>query len=344
LEFNPFGPTRAELDPLLKEYSISDVLKNTRGKRSVVAFGESGSGRTAAALLLAFYCEDPPTSPREGDAFPVYWPMLRETSCEIDPYTCVVSATEAAAQSVLEYVACRPDGFLDLDEPGRYGVTRLLSVWSGSRDQLETELRRVGPSSEAKERLIREITTLYQPASYGLDTGRIPDLLANALPTGFGSMYLILDLHSSPSSYSSSTLAESLRPLLHLAVPLAIKGVYLKFFLPKNLRSQLNLRAACEMVLLEWGEEDLANMLDKRIQAAGGNDMMDLCLPDVAREPVPDLRLVQAADGSPRRLVILGNELLEKAAQQASEEEWRLSAELVDSILGPPSKPGEQGE
>jgi hypothetical protein len=186
--------------------------------------------------------------------------------------------------------------------------------------------------------LVREVTALYQAASHGSDTGRIPDLLANALPTGFRSMYLILDLHSSPSSYSKPALATSLHPLLHLAVPLAIRGVYLKLLLPEELRSHIVGPATCEMVSLQWTDDNLADMLETRIKAAGGNDMLELCGPSVAKDPGP--QLIQAARGSPGRLVQLGNELLHQAAHRMSKDP-RLSAELIDGVLGPLSNPDE---
>jgi hypothetical protein len=344
LAFNPFGPEAAELDPRLRTYEVSTVFEHIRGKRPVLAFGKAGSGKTAAALLLAFYCEDPPRAPREAGAFPVYCalPTVASLSGAQDHH--LLTVTHATAQAVARYLAHCPEDFLELPESRKHGTARLLSVWAGSRELLEGRLRHAGPAWGTSSLLVREVTAMYQEVSYDQEVscekclGSFPALLADALPCRFECMYLVLDLSTIPTKPRiMAEKARSLRQLLDLTIPLAARGVYLKLFLPDVLRPHLGDLSAYEVVTLTWSPDNLADMLDVRIRAATGSSLAALCGSDVPTEPSPDVRLVKAANGSPRQLVRLGNELLKTLAQRAPEEPT-LSAEEIDNVLGPLDK------
>jgi hypothetical protein len=340
LAFNPFGPEAAELDPRLRTYEVSTVFEHIRGKRPVLVFGKAGFGKTAVALLLAFYCEDPPSAPREAGAFPVYCALPTVVSLSAAQDRHLLTVTHATAQAVARYLTHCPEDFLELPEARKHGTAHLLSLWAGSRELLEARLRLAGPAWGTSSLLMREVTAMYQDVSYDQEVscdkclGNFPDLLADALPRRFECMYLVLDLSTIPTKPRIMTeKARSLQRLLDLTIPMAARGVYLKLFLPDVLCPHLGDLSAHEVVTLTWSPDNLAKMLDVRIRAATGVSLEALCGPDVSREPNLDVRLVHAANGSPRRLVRLGNELLRKHVQLAPEQPV-FSAKEIDSVVG----------
>lgn len=330
-KFNPFGPEMAELDPRLWQYRVDAVLSQARGKKPTLVFGSPGSGKTATALLLAYDCEDPPASPREAGAFPVCH-SLESLGSNFRLYATTI--VDATAQALARYLTRRADGFLDLAMPRKYGVARLLSLWAGSREHLEAELQRVGPAQGTFERLVHVITAMYYPVSYERYLDDLANVLSSALPAGFDSLYLLLDLPAtSTKPRLKEMVAENLRPLMDLAVPMATRGVYLKLFLPDTLRLYLDNLTIYKVVSLTWDQDNLAHMLEYRLQAAGGNSLTAVCGPGVPADPSPDRRLVQAAAGSPRQLVRLGNELLRTHVEHAPDD-LLLSVQAIDDVLG----------
>ena len=334
LEFNPFRPESAELDPRLKSYyRRGDVFKRVGGQRPTVVFGEAGFGKTAAALLLAYDCEDPALRPREQGALPVYW---SSPSLNTDNDSFLMKAACFTAQAVMRYLAHRPDGFLMLSRPRKYGVARLLSACVASPEQLENELRQAGNVWGTPEHLINEVVALYQEVALEQCLSNPPDLLADALPEGFDAIYFILDLPPTAIRHSEEAIMKNLHYLFDFTVPLAVRGVYLKLFLPKKLQSFLDTPSICDAVVLTWELGDLEKMIDSRISAASlgkESSLTALCGPDVPQEPSLGQRLAQAANGSPRRLLRLGNELIVTHVQRATQDP-KLSTEDIESVLG----------
>ncbi|MBN1954664.1 MAG: hypothetical protein JW900_06390 [Anaerolineae bacterium] len=123
------------------------------------------------------------------------------------------------------------------------------------------------------------------------------------------------------------------RALLDMATSLAGRGIYLKLFLPAAVRADVSgTHLADQAAQLAWSDEDLAHMLQARLAAAGIEDMTRLCAPDASSDLAA--RLIQAAAGSPRRLVRLGNRLLEAQARHAPRSPG-FSAAVIDRVLGP---------
>ncbi len=341
LAFNPFSPDSAELDPRLRDYYIrSDIFRHIGGRRPTLVFGEAGSGKTAAALLLASDCQDPPESPREEGSFPVHGALPLQVSRDPAQQVYLSAVVYETARSVTRYLAHFPEGFGRLPEPRRYGIARLLSIWTDSPELLEARLRHSAPSWGTSSLLVREIVAMHQPISYEREIacrenpGGVPDLLSEALPGGFQCAYLILD--SSIVSGAPWAVARSLQHLLDLTIPLAAGGIYLKLFLPTALRPYMRDLLGCRMVTLTWPLGALKDMINDRVEAASlmkGVTLNYLCDPSVPTEPSLARRLARAADGSPRRLLRLGNEILVRHARRAPDEP-KLSVQDVDSVLG----------
>jgi hypothetical protein len=329
LNFNPFGPEAAELDPRLKDYGVEAVFERARGRRPVVVFGPPGSGKTAAALLLDWYCKYP-DPPREAGAFPVYYVPPTDVPRDAARRAHLAAAVQTTADAMMRYLARWREGFLKLPPPGKQSVARLLSLCACSDKHLEAGLQRVGPEWGTSRRLIREVTALYQEVSHeGMTEQEYLDLLAGAKPDGFEYLYLLADLPSAMVGPRAPATAHSLRPLLDLIVPLAARGVYLKLFLPDVLRRYLDDLTAYEVMSLTWSADDLTKMLEARFRRAGGDGLGALCVPP---DPDIDRQLAKAAGGSPRQLVRVGNALLKEHVRRTSGEPG-LSVEWVVSFL-----------
>jgi hypothetical protein len=164
----------------------------------------------------------------------------------------------------------------------------------------------------------------------------LPDLLAKAHPAGFECVYLILDLTGIPARPRTlERQARDIQQLIDMTVLLATRGVYLKLFLPEDLRPYLGDLSAFEVSSLTWSLDNLLSMLQSRIGAAHKSygTLRDLC-DNVPVTPDLDEWLGCAAGGSPRRLVHLGNELL-KAHAHRHPDHPRLLADELDLVLGP---------
>ena len=137
LDFNPFGSESAELDPRLPEYAALDQVDQVCGRKRVIMLGESGSGLTATAMLLMHQCDNPPESPVEAGVFPVYLPVFQlkndrgQISCDF-----LRSIAHALARTLLQFVAVRPYGWLELPIEKRDHLGALLLTSFGSRDSL----------------------------------------------------------------------------------------------------------------------------------------------------------------------------------------------------------------
>lgn len=408
LAFNPFGPEEAELDPCLSKYWVDTFSEKTQGRRATLVLGKPGSGQTAAAMLLAYRCTYPPSSPYESGAFPVYWnPFDRASGLVFRSLE--EGLIKAAAATLARYLAEYPAHFASLQKGRKHRIARLLTFWAGSRESVEQTLQAEGPDSGVPDELVRDIAR-HCPEAAPLGTMR---LLEGVWPQGFDALYLILDVSAFPlaslaapgsqltaeplpaqlrremerryttleevktlcldlgipyddlpgeerqgkireivsyfdrrgclsdlvrfvrgqSSAVAVVSVEDLRSLIAMKNHLAGRGIYLKLFLPLALQTADVLGdTADEVSQLTWSDDDLKHMLQARIRAAGKGDMTELCAQDVPSGL--DDRLVQAAAGSPRCLVQLGNRLLEAQARLRPRSRC-LSAEAIDGVLGP---------
>jgi hypothetical protein len=313
LRLNPFGPERAELDPLLKEYGIRPdrLWDQIRGARSVAVFGPPGSGKTALALLLAYDCGDPPADPREKGAFPVYnvfWPG----GAEGEGRPALDWVARGGAETLLQVVAGKPHGFAALDPVGQAACAFLwcYSLGAASPEDLIPHFQRAGaPDAPA---LLESVRTVMGGARLGSQPDEITllDLLGKARPTGYTCTYVLVDLETESGSGWAQPALDLVQSLLDYTIHLEMRKVYVKLFLPERLRHFLGDHLPIEVVHLEWEREDLAEMLKSRLVHIGLSSLAQVYSDPDNVCPDPDGRLVEAAKGSPRRLVRLGNEML----------------------------------
>jgi hypothetical protein len=334
--FNPFGPERAEMDPYLKDYEVQAVFEGVLGKRPVIVFGPSGSGKTGAALLIDWYCKNSPSSlsslERGANIFSVYHTPptdIPRVGAQIVHLEAMIQAT---AEAIMRYLTRRRGVFLTLTPPDRYNIARLISLCMCSPTHLEAELQRTGPVWGTSRRLIDELVALYQEIPRNaLQVQDYLSLLSGVKTINFDCVYLLVDLSVAASCLPAPEKARNLQSLLDLIVPLAAQGIYLKLFFSEALRRYLGDLPDCKVMSLTWERHNLETMLENRLRRAGGESLSKLCVPP---NPEVDRLLVKVAKDSPRRLIRIGNTLLEEARSlQQPGSEPQLAADRVMRFL-----------
>ncbi|HIE38577.1 MAG TPA: hypothetical protein EYP77_05845 [Anaerolineae bacterium] len=322
LSGNPFGPEQAELDPKMKDYGIwPRSLSRARGPRPALVFGSPGHGKTAAALLLMYRCLFPPANPEEGKVFPVRLDLI-----ETWPETCpgwLDVLGRAVAETLLQASVLDPYALFEQKPDVASAIAFLFSTHLRS-DALELRLRRAEMEEGSRYYVLGEVQrltggfTLETP----LDVYTTLDLIGKARPAGLTCTYIFLDLPSVLCRWNLSTVTASLQPLLEIAMPLASRGVYLKAFLPDRLREGLAGAWFEEPISLVWSDNDLLEMLRRRLTGVVKIESLEQICDAEARQLAPDERLVRAAKGSPRELVRLGNRMLAgaRSAKLTSED------------------------
>jgi hypothetical protein len=239
---NPFGPELAELDPLLPEYwACPSVLESARGPRPVLVLGAPGSGKTAAALLLAYDCTYPPASPRESGAFPVYHTPRLDVSPDKARRVQLDALARAVAQALANYLASDLYAFLEHEEASRVAIVQLLATYADLTGNLAWQLQRAGLAAEGTAaQILRQMKEIERRAGGIVSDSSshervLIDLLGKARPAGLAYTYALIDLAVEPLSEEAIAFASRVRPLFDLTVPLARVGVYLKAFLPEKL-------------------------------------------------------------------------------------------------------------
>ena len=140
-----------------------------------------------------------------------------------------------------------------------------------------------------------------------------------------------------------------LRPILDRAAAFAAQGVYLKCFLPLELRDDVrqHLQRAgvadedAPFTDLHWDRQRLHALLMERYIAA---DAARRSLADLVAPQLDDIdeRVLDAADGSPRRLVTLIDQLIAvhtarpPVERPITADEWAEAVRRTDDILREP--------
>ncbi len=320
LQANPFGPGMAESDPSLSEYGYwPSSLEPVRGSRPAMVLGTPGSGRTAAALLLYQKCLFPPASPEEAGAFPV---RLELDAWPQNPEGWLERIGRGIAEALLQ--VCGRDPYALFGAPGTFAAgARLFARFFGSATA--AHLRGQGLPEDESNYILSEIEFYNSELPAEGDSTVLWNLLAKARPADLKATYLILDVPRFRASDEDPRI-QSLVVLMEMARSLAYRGVFLKLFLPEWPGKLLLDSWPLPPIFLQWSEEDLREMLRLRLgwASAGQVESLQTILQDISSSedypPDPDTWLVRSAEGSPRRLVELGNEMLRKAWEKSQGE------------------------
>jgi len=151
-------------------------------------------------------------------------------------------------------------------------------------------------------------------------TGRLPaeamnDLVAIVQALGFEELYLLVDkLNDLPETRDPAVAEALFSHLLSDPTFLEVPNLHVKLFLPAEWEQNVvSCSGLCSgrmhLRKLEWDEKSLREILDDRLQVTGVDSLNQLAADDVYPRDL-DAALAREADGSPRRLVELGETLL----------------------------------
>lgn len=312
---NPFGPERAELDPLLPEYGVRPAWfwDRLRGSWPALAYGPPGSGKTGLAFLLAHDCWFPPASPREPETFPVYVSLPIGLPARASGRGLLDRVAEGVAEALLQAAVDYPGGFLTLEAPGRTATAQLmvLCLAGDVPEALEPRLQHSGLGSRALGVLaeVLRLTRVHTPNQRVSETALV-ELLGRARPAGYSRTFALVDLQGRPDALSTPAVAGAVDYLLATAVRLAARDVYLKVFVPCEETCSLVDHIPLETVELSWADDDLREALRRRLVHVGQVSLAAVFSDPGGVYPDPDGRLVRAASSSPGRLIRLGNQVL----------------------------------
>lgn len=327
LKFNPFGPESAELDPYLPRYSVYPAIADGHpyGPRPSVIWGKSGSGKTATALLLAHDCITPTFSPREPNTYPIYCSLSDAILVQSRTYTELLA--HAIAESFIPFLIMNTSVFLEAKPTQKAAILACLVYGAGSFENLTRRLEQAGlPDRGIGAVLLSELLTQFQQRPALQELANVAEdewlqIFAQIRPPTYQNTYLILDLTDRhKTAIAPKTFSTFFAPMLAASETLANRQVYLKWFLPAHWADHLSIPEKSQATL-QWSSEQLMNLLVNRINLAVGHmfDFRQLFTLQF-REANLTQRLVDAADGSPQRLIRLGNRLLQEHVAQRSDE------------------------
>ena len=311
---NPFGPEKAEDEANLLSFFVEPPSwSEICGPRSLVLAGAGGTGRTATLLLLANAVQ------KAGDLFPV-WLSPRAVLTAASRQQLFPTLIHAISRAILDFFILNPDHFLEMPPLRRRPILEIIRSCMRP-SELEDLLQEEGTDDDLITALLQDVSRME--ALPQEDEAILLASLSRARLTGFQGYILFLDL-SAPwdAFFPSPLLWERLRPLLKMAPRLEKARCCLKMAMPVP----PVMLTTVALVYLEWNPDHLRQLLDQRLRQMGGESLVQLFGPD--RPDDPDGWIVEAAQGSPRRLVRLGNRLLERFG-----EKGRLSVGDMEAVI-----------
>ncbi len=309
LKFSPFGPERAEEDPLLFGYYVMPAFWNELlNPQPALVIGLDGSGKSALALyLLHRLCEDYKNFERKtlGLFMSIFKPDAEALAFNIG---------ETFALRTIELAAHNPFVFLEFSQR-----SRLCYFWRLFIPKVKAELMAQGLnepllSSFAEE--LEKLGPIFPLAS--ISTQRLGELLGSIMPLlgEFDAIYLLVDLKN--PFVLTHELSLWLESWINLMPMLLGANVYPKIMCPSFRAIAQTSGWAWDVFALEWDESALSQMLEERLRKSvkeeKANEIISfdaLCSP-----PLMGIagKIVRASKGSPRNLIRIGNEILKRAA------------------------------
>ena len=326
LEFNPFGPEYAEEDPLLSKYYVfPDFWDRFLQPYPALVLGPEGSGKSALGLYLAYHLRENYKT-FQDKTLAIFIPII-----EPDPDALPLSLGEALALRTLELVAYNPFNFIEASSSQKRFLARL---WLYFVPSIRAELAANGLEGKLLSSIAEEVEKLGPVAwTSRISLSMLVELLSplNPLLGEFRPIYLVADLKALPPE--TYDLILWLEKWVSLVPSLLRAGFYSKILCvnPLSITPQDFARIVgweWDLFVLDWDEEKLVNIIEQRIKAAGSPSFNHLCQPPL-RELAEEM--AKAAKGSPRKLIRLGNEILQRAATHLDNP--LISKEDLEGIL-----------
>jgi hypothetical protein len=305
LDFNPFGPEKAEQDPRLPDlfYRLSPVWEEVTAPQPSIVIAPPTSGRSALMWMIRY--ESGLIGSCVETVFPVFVPLF---SCA-SPQELGETLRTAIGAALCRALACDPYGLLGLGDIEQRGLSELLLNSAGGLSSLLRQLQAAGLSSDDPDgQLLRETLTAAARTretwggEMNWDTPRFH-------PFGMKHTFLLVDV----ACADRNVIDMLLESLFERWLPsLAPRHVVPKVFVPVEPDD-----CPITPVPIVWDECALNGLLRHRMERAGlmipaGRPALEGWVEDVQE---PDRVLIQGAKGSPARLVRLGNKLIRRINQ-----------------------------
>ncbi len=332
-EVNPFEHLDAGADPDLSKYLVRhDVFRMIWDDSPSLVFAPAGGGKSAFRVRLTYACRVEEDRRR---VFPIPYLAPEPTSSSLNDHLAPI--LKSAAQELLLALVYRPERFEALGEVDRRSVRRVLDQNAPGllRHYLPQIERAGGPAplveafAPSAARLpappdpydVRALCTAVERMASSRDvppvTQRFDDMLDLLLEVlDFSAVYLLVDgvdaFLETVSDPSRAVMV--LEPLLEQMAAWAEERMYLKAFLPLELRSLLpeRLTEEANVATIIWGREGLIDVLHARLRTAsqGAFDSLDAVSAPSLRNAEEEL--LKVAPPVPRELLVLMNRLIEE--------------------------------
>ena len=305
LDFNPFGPEKAEQDPRLPDlfYRMSPVWEEVTAPQPSILIAPPTCGRSALMWMIRY--ESGLIGSAVESVFPVFVPLF---SCA-SPQELGQSLRASIAGALCHAVARDPYGLLGLDEAEQRGLSELLLNAAGGLTPVLRQLQVAGMSPDDPDgQLLQERLTVAERSRETWGEEMSWDI-PRFHPFGTKHTFLLVDV----ACADKGVIDMLLESLFERWLPsLAPRHVVPKVFVPAEPDD-----CPITPVPIVWDESALNGLLRHRMERAGlmipaGRPAMEGWVEQLEE---PDKLLIQGARGSPARLVRLGNKLIRRIAQ-----------------------------
>ena len=305
LDFNPFGPEKAEQDPRLPDlfYRLSPVWEEVTAPQPSILIAPPTCGRSALMWMIRY--ESGLIGSAVEGVFPVFVPLFSCASPQELGQTLQAAISAALGQAL----ARDPYGLLGLAEAEQRGLSDLLLSSAGGLAPLLRQLQVAGlPPEDPDGQLLQEALTV---AARSRETwgGEVSWDIPRFQPYGMKHTFLLVDVACSDEGVTNMVLESLLERWLPSLAP---RHLVPKVFVPAA-------PGDCPItpVPIVWSDSALSGLLRHRLQRAGlmlptGQPALEGWVEGMAE---PGKVLVERAKGSPACLIRLGNRLIRRIAQ-----------------------------
>ncbi|MBU0495982.1 MAG: winged helix-turn-helix domain-containing protein [Chloroflexi bacterium] len=366
---DPFRDREASREAQLAEYFVEgphydEIRGDAQNPQTSFVFGARGCGKTAYRVMIQ-NAGRPAT--RDSEFLAVPYIDLRRLRARVTGRLDQVTLTDHLAEIVrltLETLiwdlAVDPAALARLSDERRGIVRWLVQQYAPSLTRLSYLTDRLrGWNLTAVAQVLEKdqdevesdpaaaaIQTILNAAPMPLDDLITPgehlaELVGVVRALGIPALYVLidgLDELAETADDPQEAIPLLLRPLIADLVLLEQAGIAFKFFLPADVApvllgdefaARLDRLPPC---YLEWSEVHLRHMLAERLAVFSGGHIRSLdALADPSISGQVDARLIQRAHGSPRALMVLGQQLLTACAtRQPTSDDAVTAIEIED--------------
>lgn len=272
-------------------------------------------------IIERFNVAKPPPSPRQNNELCNLLRRLdqRTQSYIIDLINEIIDPKRPAPDSLWGYAEIFPERFSRNRVRPVHRSDEMVD-WMSNLTALRDE-----PSAKAKSSARHE--------SDDLPVNQLAEALGTARLWGFKRAIIFVD-NVDDHNMAPQQVWPLVSKLVQSAEDIADQEVYLKLFLPASLEYSVKQMDTLRIhtIHLQWTEPRLRALLRERFRAVGSHRHGFEDLAEPALEHIDD-RLLAEADGSPRRLIRLVDELFASHVRRLSEESLEYGAPILASDL-----------